>query len=156
MRIIVVSDSHGRCGNLFDIIEMHIEDADLFVCLGDCNDGRDFENAQIYFKDKLKLRRVAGNNDWYSNAPNLDTINANGKKVLFCHGHTLKVKFTTELLLEKAKEIGADVVLFGHTHTPYKNYVDGIHIFNPGAVCNGKYGILDITDSGIMAINASL
>ena len=45
MRMIVTSDSHGRRGALFDIVEKHIEEAALFVNLGDCNSGRDLEDV---------------------------------------------------------------------------------------------------------------
>jgi putative phosphoesterase len=30
---------------------------------------------------------------------------------------------------------GADVILFGHSHRPYRAWHDGTLIFNPGAVC---------------------
>ena len=156
MRFVVISDSHGRKGNVFDIIEMHIEDADYFLCLGDCNDGDDFEYAQAYFKEKLRLKRVCGNCDWYSTEPAVREITLKGKRILFCHGHTFKVKFGYEMLIEEAKRRKADVVIFGHTHNPYYEYRDGLHIFNPGAAQDGRYGMVDITDSGIICINARL
>lgn len=156
MRFVVISDSHGRKGNVFDIIEMHIEDADYFLCLGDCNDGDDFEYAQAYFKEKFKLKRVCGNCDWYSTEPAVREIMSKEKRILFCHGHTFKVKFGYEMLIEEAKRRKADVVIFGHTHNPYYEYRDGLHIFNPGAAQDGRYGMVDITDSGIICIHARL
>ncbi len=44
MRLIVVSDIHGRKGNLFEIVDRHIKEADYFLCLGDCNSGDDFDD----------------------------------------------------------------------------------------------------------------
>lgn len=156
MRLVVISDSHGRKGNVFDIIEMHIEDADYFLCLGDCNGGKDFEDAQIYFKEKLRLLSVCGNCDWYSTEPAVREITPNGKRVMFCHGHTFKAKYGIEMLAYEAKQRNADVVIFGHTHNPFHEYRDGLHIFNPGAAQDGCYGMVDITDSGILCINAKL
>jgi len=61
MRILVLSDSHGRAGNIYDVIEKHPE-AEVIVFLGDGE--RDFENADIiiatlqksegYIKNELK------------------------------------------------------------------------------------------------------
>ena len=156
MRLVVISDSHGRKGNVFEIINMHIEDADYFLCLGDCNGGNDFEYAQSYFNEKLRLIQVCGNCDWYSTEPTVKEIKPNGKRIMFCHGHTFKVKYGYEMLIEEAKRRCADVVLFGHTHTPYYERRDGLHIFNPGAAQDGCYGMVDITDSGLICINAKL
>lgn len=156
MRLVVISDSHGRKGNVFDIINTHIEDADYFLCLGDCNGGDDFEYAQAYFKEKLRLLFVCGNCDWYSTEPTVREITPKSKRVMFCHGHTFKVKFGCEMLIEEARRRSADVVIFGHTHNPYYEYRDRLHIFNPGAAQDGCYGMVDITDSGIICINAKL
>ena len=60
------------------------------------------------------------------------------------------------MLFERAKEKGADIALFGHTHTPFYEYRENIHLFNPGSVANSEYGIIDITPSGIMCINARI
>lgn len=156
MRIIAISDSHGRKGNLFDIIEKHIDHADLFICLGDCNNGRDFEDAQLYFGEKLKLIRVAGNCDWYSDAPDIQITDFRKKRVLFCHGHKFYVKMGIEKLIEEAKLQKADLVIYGHTHAPRCEYIDGIYFFNPGAVLDGRYGIIDIMENGILCVNAQL
>lgn len=156
MRILVTSDSHGKKGIFFEITEKHINDTDLFINLGDCRNGDDLEEAQLYFKDKLKLMKVAGNGDWYSSEPLINIISFNGKKVMFCHGHTLYVKMGYEKLIEEAKRQKADIALFGHTHIPYHDYIDGIHFFNPGAVQDGCYGIIDVVDNGIVCINAKL
>lgn len=156
MRLLVVSDSHGRSGNLFEIIERHIKDANMIICLGDCNDGDDFENAELFFGDKIRIKRVAGNTDWYSTKPTVDFVNAGGKRVMFCHGHTFHVKMGTYDIMSEASRQKTDIVLFGHTHTPYRDYVDGVHYLNPGAVCDGKYGMVDITPAGIVTITASI
>lgn len=156
MRLLVTSDSHGRKGNFFDVAEMHINDTDLFINLGDCSSGADLEDTKIYFRNKLRLNCVAGNCDFSSTDSFVKTINFSGKKVMFCHGHTLYVKHGIERLVQEAKNNGADIALFGHTHTPFYQIIDGIHVFNPGALQDGCYGMVDVTDSGIMCIHAKI
>lgn len=156
MRMIVTSDSHGNSTALFDIIQKHIEDASLFVNLGDCNSGRDLENAQIYFENRLNLIGVSGNCDFSGNAPDEQVISFAGKKVFLCHGHTYGVKFGLLDLKSKARREGANIALYGHTHTPCMNYIDGIYFFNPGAVRDGVYGIVDVTKAGIVCFNAKI
>lgn len=156
MRMIVTSDSHGKSGALFEIIEKHIDDASLFVNLGDCNSGRDLENAEIYFGDKLNLVCVSGNCDFAGNAPQERVIRFAGKKVILCHGHTYNVKFGLYDYISRAQREGADIALYGHTHTPCVNYTDGIYFFNPGAVRDGEYGIVDVTKAGIVCINSKI
>lgn len=148
-----MSDSHRRKSALFDIVEMHMEDADYFVFLGDMDD--DFDEV-LFAYPRLRHIRVVGNNDFSSPYPFSDELKANGKKVYMCHGHKHYVKHGYSELISYAKNIGADVCLFGHTHTQYTDYIDGLYIMNPGAVCNYEYGIVDIVDNGIMLIPAKI
>lgn len=153
MRIVVISDSHQAMGNLFDIIEMHKDTADLFIFLGDIDD--DFDSILDVYP-RIKYYRVAGNNDWYSSHPLEQLIEIENKKIFFTHGHTYRVKMGYENIITKAKAINADICLFGHTHTQYTNYDDGLYIMNPGSVKSYKYGMIDITKAGIMLIPAEL
>ena len=52
--------------------------------------------------------------------------------------------------------MGFQLALYGHTHIPDCSYSDGVYLFNPGAAQNGRYGIVDITEKGIMCINAEI
>lgn len=153
MRIVVISDSHRSMGNLFEIIERHKSTTDLFIFLGDIDD--DFDSVLTIYP-MLKYYRVAGNNDWNSLYPLEQFIEAEGKKIFFAHGHTYRVKFGYDDMIKKAKKIKADICLFGHTHTQYTNYDNGLYIMNPGAVCSCQYGMIDITKAGIMLIPAQL
>lgn len=153
MRIIVLSDSHAMTKTLFEIIEMHLQNADLFIFLGDMD--ADFDRVLMLYP-QIKYRRVAGNNDRHTAHPPEQTIEAGGKKIFFCHGHTYWVKHGYGDIISHCKSIGADICLFGHTHIPYKNYDEGLYIMNPGAVCTGCYGIIDIVESGVMTILSKL
>ena len=50
------------------------------------------------------------------------------------------VKYSTDRLFYKAKEIGAQIALFGHTHCRYYAYEEGIHILNPGSAGQPRDG----------------
>ena len=153
MRIVVMSDSHRHKGNLFDIVEMHKNDADLFIFLGDGED--DIEDIQTMYPD-LRLEIVAGNCDFYSPKPAYKEITFAGKKVFFSHGHPFYVKHGYERIIDEAKRRGADIVLFGHTHNQYTEYGKELCIMNPGAVANSRYGMIDIVNNQIMLIPCKL
>ena len=58
-----------------------------------------------------------------------------------------------------ALEKGADAVLFGHTHAPCCQYIDGLAIFNPGSISHPRgvdfvsYGMLEVTENGRLIIS---
>lgn len=83
MRMIVTSDSHGNKSGFFDVVEKHIDEAELFVNLGDSNSQKDLEDARLYFGSKLNLACVAGNCDWSSDLP-LTSFIKFGAKMFLC------------------------------------------------------------------------
>ena len=155
MRIVVLSDSHRNVGNLFEAVEKHLDNADLFIFLGD---GENDFDAVIDAYPNIKYERVAGNCDWYSNYPDKLEIEFAGKKIFFSHGHPYGVKHGYQMIIDEAKKRGADIVLFGHTHLQYTDYIDGLYVMNPGSVgMLGQYGVIDITDkSDVMLIEEQL
>lgn len=153
MRLVVTSDSHRSNRDFFKIIERHKNNADLFINLGD-SEG-EIEDMKAYYP-ALRLENVVGNCDWNNTYPVYKMLKCEGKKVLITHGHRFGVKHGYEKIQTFAKQEGADIVLFGHTHLPYTERVDGIYYMNPGAVCNGSYGIVDITPDGIMTYTAKI
>ena len=48
---------------------------------------------------------------------------------------------------------GAQAALYGHTHNPHHDYYDEMHIFNPGSIREGRYGVIDIEENGIMCMH---
>lgn len=87
-----------------------------------------------------------------------------GIKIYVVHGHTFdlnpyygeeKWKKSLKGLAARAKEGGARVVLFGHTHRPFLEVVDDLLFMNPGDVYPGAewghIGTIHISDSGVDA-----
>lgn len=155
MRILVLSDSHKNRLNLFSAIEAE-PTAEVVYFLGDGY--ADFEEAQNIYGDKKAFIGVRGNCDLYCNLPEKDVRTLEGKKILATHGHNEYVKYGLSKLEQDALFEKYDIALFGHTHMPeHKNSTDyGVHLFNPGSIREGSYGVIDITDNGTMFIHKKL
>ncbi len=148
LRIVVTSDTHRNSRDFFRIIDRHESNADLIINLGDSES--EIQLLEIT-KPNLNIKCVAGNCDFSSTAPLEQFITFDGKKIFFTHGHMYYVKHGYQKLQERAELEGVDICLFGHTHTPYIETINGILYMNPGAVVSGSYGVIDIEPSGIMA-----
>ncbi len=152
MRILVLSDSHGRP----DLVKKAIlsePEAGMIFFLGD--GVRDVEYNVNAIGDRECIC-VKGNNDPGSDLPLTRTVLAGGKRFFLCHGHSFYVKQSPDDMKLYAKEHGIDVFLYGHTHHAYTHYEDGIHYFNPGAVMNFGYGVVDVIAESVICIAKKL
>ncbi len=148
MRILVTSDSHGDGYALESLLRKH-PSAEVIV---HCGDGADEAFAlKMRHSDKMVVS-VRGNCDFCTDAPNIETLNIEGKKLFVTHGHLYGVKGGLYRVTCAAREAGADILLFGHTHEPLALYDDGLYILNPGSLRNldATYGLIDITEKGIL------
>ena len=73
-------------------------------------------------------------------------------RILMLHGHTRHVKSSPMAAVYAAREYGADVLLFGHTHVPLVDYDGALWVMNPGAA--GDYtrptcGLLTIREGAV-------
>lgn len=140
MKVLVISDSHRRLEKLIKIYEL--ERPDVVLCAGDhCNDGEELS----FVHPDSRYCIVRGNCDIFDRKYSDEmTVELEGKKILLAHGHEYGVKYSYDSIFEKAKQLKCDMAIFGHTHIPYKEDREGITLFNPGAVKDGEYGILNI------------
>ena len=153
MRILVLSDSHGMPSRILDAVEAHPE-AETLIFLGDGE--RDLDTVESYYNSLPNVIKVAGNCDFSSSLPLLRVVTLGGKKIYCTHGHAEHVKYGTDELLLRARQEGADIVLYGHTHTGVTCFDDGLYIMNPGSIRDGHYGMIDIVPGGIMLNEAKL
>lgn len=148
MTILVFSDTHGDMTKIQRAIMSHM-DADVVI---HCGDGEsDLNYMKTLFPAKA-FYNVKGNCDWCSDLPGVLEITLEGKKIFATHGHLYGAKMGIMNLVYAAKEKKADILLYGHTHIAMNEYEDGLYIMNPGS-CHGygaTYGIIDITDKGIL------
>lgn len=159
MRIIVFSDSHRNHRNVRKLFEQTYLTTDLYICLGDTEG--DLDDIPALYPDK-QILQVAGNCDYGSNLPVMDTVTAEGKKIIFTHGHQHMVNFGLFKLKSLAEDNSADVVLFGHTHARRCEYKDGVYYINPGSLGKPRdglapsYAALDIIPAGVLCTHAEL
>jgi uncharacterized protein len=152
MRLLVVSDSHGDVFGLHCAIDAQPA-ARMIIHLGDGE--RDMDALNGIFGEK-KIVQVRGNGDFNVLTPYNCVEMVEGKRIYCTHGERERVKYGTAELKNIARNEKADIVLYGHTHTPRIDYDDGLHLFNPGSIKDGDYGVLDITGAGIVCIRMRL
>ena len=128
MRILVLSDSHGAVDRMRQAVELSTPQHMLF--LGDCLPDADALQAAF---PQLPMTTVPGNCDWSSTEEPERLIELGGKRILMMHGHTRSVKYTLLNAVYAAREYGADILLFGHTHVPLVDNDGTLLTLNPGA-----------------------
>ena len=148
MLIAVVSDTH-RSSKYIKLAKELIKDADILIHLGDNVD--DVEELERDFKGVVYA--VAGNCDYSREYPKENVIEITGKKIFFTHGDLYGVKSSINNIYYRGKELGADIVLFGHTHQHIIEKENGMILMNPGSISlprfKGRYvGFIDINDDG--------
>ena len=125
--IVVISDTHRNKQALAKLADIMFE-SDYVFHLGDCYD--DFMDYAYALKEKAF--QVHGNCDWGSDTEIVTEIE--GHKILATHGHEYGVKQTRDKLYRRAKELGCDLVFYGHTHVAEIETVKGITFINPGCM----------------------
>lgn len=150
MRILIVSDTHGRHGGLDRALE-EAGSIDMFIHLGDVEGGEEYINAVVDCEKHL----VRGNNDFFSDLPGEEEFYIGEHKVFITHGHQYYVSLDTEYIREEGESRGTDIVMFGHTHRPYLEQDGGMTVLNPGSLSfprqegrRGSYMIMELGDDG--------
>lgn len=149
MRILVVSDTHNK----HEYLDMAIEEVqpDRIFHLGD-GDG-----CEIYMEAVAgcPVEIVRGNCDFASTLPAEVVMRVGAHVVMLTHGHYYQVNYGTEELVEAAREKGADVVMYGHTHVPDVSEHQGVLVINPGSISyprqRGKepsYAVVEVDEKG--------
>ena len=149
MKFIVFSDSHGVSANMIRAVQL--EKPDLCFYLGDGEN--DLRLLRKRFPH-LAVNAVRGNCDMFSTSPKALICAAGGLKIFLTHGHLYGVKHDPVLreLCEAALEADADVVLFGHTHEPFRDHTMGMHVLNPGSIgptTRPSYGLIRVDGGSV-------
>lgn len=150
MRILVISDTHGRIKSSVDIARKG--NYDLIFHLGDhYRDG-----IEIAKKTDIVVHAVVGNCD-FSNQNEEKTLTINGRKIKLIHGHRHHVKMTDAVLRDLVREENLDMLFYGHTHVAETIFEGEAIILNPGSISLPRdgapsYAILEIDDDGKFSI----
>ena len=129
--LIVLSDTHGRRGAIDKVAPLFAEN-DLLVHLGDGS--ADFRPIFSAYPEKTYVCR--GNCD-FSYGLDEVVLEEEGVRILCCHGHRYGVKSGRDRLAYRAKELGCDLALYGHTHVARYEELGGVVCINPGSA--GSY-----------------
>lgn len=121
-----MSDTHGDAEVIKLVRERH-EQVDAIIHCGDSE--LSFDHPYL---DGVK--RVRGNCDRDARYPDEELFTIDGVNIFVTHGHMLNVKSTTMNLFYRAKEIGANVAFFGHSHKLGMELLDNILFVNPGSL----------------------
>ena len=154
MKCLVFSDAHGYTPYIREVIRMH-PDAEAVFFLGDGL--REVDMLRLEYPDKFWIA-VKGNCDFYSYfndlpAQKTETVRIGGYTVTATHGDICGAKNGNRGLINLALKTGTDILLFGHTHSPYTEYVSDyerpIYLFNPGSISesSGSFGIMTLGDN---------
>lgn len=156
---LIFSDSHGKSDAMQSVLDRQIRTPDAVFFLGDGlrdTEWLDMNGADLY--------DVRGNCDWFGggDTPDERTLCFEGHKIFLTHGHAYGVKGGVGALLAHAAQMDADIVLFGHTHTPLcqalpiGETVGGmvltrpLYLFNPGSLGAGSFGTLTLRGETVL------
>lgn len=171
MKFLVFSDSHSRNVNIKRAIDTHkaMFGIDCIFHLGDGHkdlellareipvlsvDGNFEEYCSSYIEKKSLVREAI--------------IELGGFKFFLTHGHTYNIKSSLDYAISEAVRQGADVLMFGHTHTRFYKYIPpseccpkGLYVFNPGSISRPRdtycsYGVIDTDGKNILLSHAIL
>ena len=150
MKILIVSDTNGRHGNLDEVLE-HEGKIDMLLHLGDVEDDEHYIEAVA----ECPVHLLAGNNDFFSYLPGEKEIKIGKYKVFMTHGHGYYVSMNTRRLRDEARARGVDIVMFGHTHKPYIDVEGDLKVINPGSLSyprqegrRASYVVMEINANG--------
>ena len=129
MRILIVSDTHKSHANLEIALERagHI---DLLIHLGDVEGKEDYIETLVY----CPVHIISGNNDFFSSLPREEEFFIGEHHIFITHGHGYFVGMGEERLKEEARDRGADIVMYGHTHMPALTIEPDLVTLNPGSI----------------------
>jgi uncharacterized protein len=136
VKIGVLSDTHisGFDQNLKKIIEENFSDVDLIFHAGDLVDLGVLE----LFGTK-EVRAVYGNMDSQrvkQELPEQLLMEINGFKIGLIHGWGSPEGIEKKLQDRLGK---LDCIVFGHTHYPVNQKIDGVYFFNPGSAVDKRF-----------------
>lgn len=150
-KILIVSDSHGRDRYLKKAIQNMGDYLDRMIHLGDSQISPDLLAGMV----DCPIDMVRGNCDAMSKLSAAKLVDIGSHKVLLTHGHIYGGSVGIPTMKEMAKENGADIVMFGHTHIPLLEQEPGMTVLNPGSISQPRqegrrptYMVMTLEDNG--------
>jgi hypothetical protein len=156
VKVVVLADTHAprRWRSCPPRVAGHLRGADLILHAGDVCTADVLDELAVY----APVWAVRGNNDgpgvaaW--GAPDVLEADLGGVRLAMVHDSGPAAGRAARL---RRRFPAADLVVFGHSHIPVDQAVDGQRIFNPGSPTDrrrqprGTLGVLDIDGGRLVA-----
>lgn len=154
LRVLVTGDTHcknaGHIEHLVDLLRPHALDVDMLLHAGDLV----ITDVVAALEDLAPTRAVRGNMDFTvgESLPERRIIEAGGKRIGLTHGEGSPFGLV-ERVRRHFTDGTVDLIVFGHTHEPFLETVDGVLMLNPGSPTDRRFtshnsvAILTITDA---------
>ena len=137
-KLLIFSDTHGDVSTLkavFEWAKNQLPPAGTSCATVFLGDGiSDLQRAANAAGFCSEWKIVSGNNDYNHSIPETAVFDFADHRFFMCHGHRYKLHNGYHSLRGAARTANADVALFGHSHIPYHQYVDGLWLINPGSI----------------------
>ncbi|MBL9137151.1 MAG: metallophosphoesterase family protein [Verrucomicrobiales bacterium] len=132
MKIGLIADTHN---DLPPQAEERFIGVDRILHAGDVCDPRLIAQLEAI----APVTVVAGNNDFHPSWRETEVIDLAG--VRFLIQHIVSPHRPTPTFAVRIHKIRPRVVVFGHTHCPFSEVIDGVHYLNPGSAGQSRSGI---------------
>lgn len=148
MKILLLSDSHGEQRYMEQAVSL--EQPHCIIHLGDRQ--RDAEQLRELYP-RMDFISVPGNCDLGAQDTAVVVAELAGVRFFITHGHQHGVKSGLLRLYYAAREAGASVAVYGHTHVASHEVINDVHLLNPGAAGGAKpsYGIIEAEQGKILS-----
>jgi putative phosphoesterase len=150
MIIAVVADTHAKTEPITRALKLLKPDHLLFA-------GDHYADGQRMARSlSIPFNAVAGNCDAGNHRPQEDIVDIMGHKIFLVHGHQYRVKSSLNRIYYRAKELNADLAIFGHTHYPHLEKLEDIWLINPGSPSHpragqkGSYAVINMEKNSLV------
>ena len=118
---------------------------DVWCHLGDLTSAAE----ALMSRTNAKVYAVRGNCDYFGGSAQRyeseAVVELGGARILMMHGHTRGVKSSAMNASYAARECGAQILLFGHTHRPLVDWDGTLWVMNPGSIRDRRtYGVITL------------
>jgi len=127
----VISDTHGY---LDPRVETLFEGVDHILHAGDIG----YASIILELEFIAPVTAVLGNNDTELSFKLTECVELGGKKILL--HHIVNPRDLSDNVSNRIRRDRPDLVVFGHTHKPCSETVNGVMFFNPGYAGKPKFG----------------
>lgn len=129
MKVLVIADTHAQDDVYLTILERE-RPFDVLLHAGD------FEGSEFVYREltDVPFYYVAGNNDFFTDAPFEQVIDLMGCRIFMTHGHMRDADNGYDLIVAEARRRHAKIAIFGHTHVPVAQMQGGVLLLNPGSL----------------------